>query len=147
MAEPAGRTMIVVDGRVLEMPSYRSASTARLEGSVAWWGSLALLGGSLLVLGAFVGADLGSATAIGGVVLFLVAAILAGAERYELATALGVSAVLWTSAGIAVYLGTDPSLIGSLLAFAIVGVVALVAGGLGALRKRSRDLRPVGPSP
>jgi hypothetical protein len=146
MVEPAGRSVAVIDGRVLEVPARRSASTLHLEGSVAWWGSLALLGGSLVVLGAFVGAGLGSEAAVGGVALFLATAILAGSERYEFATALGVSAVIWTSAGIAVNLGADPSWAGSFLAFAGVGVAALVAGGLGALRRRFRDLRHPDPA-
>jgi len=141
MGEPAGRIVMVTDGRVLEIPASRPARLSRLEGSVEWWESLAILGGSLLVLGAFVGAVLGSAAAICGFVLFLATAVVAGAERYEFATALGVSGVIWTSAGISVYLGTDPSLIGSLLGFAIVGAAALVAGMFGALRRRSGNPR------
>ncbi|MGA8711160.1 MAG: hypothetical protein WB786_08050 [Thermoplasmata archaeon] len=137
MTEPAGRTVLVVNGRVYEVPPRRSADLVRLEGSVIWWEALALLGGSLLILGGFLGADLGFAAALVGVALFFVTAVFAADERYEFATALGIAAVIWTSAGIAVDLGTDPSLIGSFLAFGIVGATMLIAGVLG-----SRSLAP-----
>lgn len=134
MEEYVGRNVTVVDGRVVEVPAHRSVGFPPLEGSVAWWEALALLGGLLVALGAFVAADWGSATAIAGVLLFFAAAILAGADRYEFATALGVAAVIWTSAGISVYLGADPSLLGSFLGFVIAGTAALVTGGFRTLR-------------
>ena len=147
MTEPAGRTIIVVNGRVEELPAhYPSRITGRGEATEGWI-SLALLGGLLLALGALVGTDQGSAAAIGGVVLFLATAVLGGAERYEFATALGVSGVVWTAAGMSVYLGIDPSLVGSFLGFAIVGVASVGAGTAGALRKRGRDSRGGKPVP
>jgi hypothetical protein len=93
----------------------------------------------VLLLGAFVGANWGSAAAIGGFAMFLTTAVLAGTERYELATGLGVSAVVWTAAGISVYLGVDRSLFGSFLGFAFFGSTALVAGVLGIRRSRLRE--------
>jgi hypothetical protein len=131
MAPPAERTVLVVNGRVHEVPARSSADGAHLEGSVAWWQSLALLGGLLLVLGILVGANVGVAAAIAGVGLFFATAVVAGDERYETATALGIAAVIWTSMGIALDLGTDPSLPGSLLSFAVVGAAMLIAGVLG----------------
>lgn len=149
MTGSGGRTVLLVNGRVLELPAVRSAQCVRLEGSVAWWSALAFLGGALVALGACVGAGLGSAAAITGVVLFLATGVLLGSERYEYATVVGVSAVLWTSAGIAVYLGTDGLLIDSLVVFALVGIAALVAGSLGAARARSKEALPsrAAPSP
>lgn len=139
MAEPAGRTVLVVNGRVIEMPAHRTTDRVRLESSPAWWGSLAWLGGALVVLGAFVGAGLGSATTIIGVSLFFATAILSGAELYEFATAVGASAVLWTSAGISVYLGADPSLVASMVALVVLGLVMLGAASVGIARTRSSD--------
>jgi hypothetical protein len=136
MDERVGRSIIVVNGRVLEIPAHRSVVFPPLEGSLAWWKSLALLGGMLVVVGAFVGADWGSAAAIGGVLLFFAAAILSGSERYEFATAVGVAALIWTSAGISVDLRADPSLIGSSLGFVVVGAAALLTGSYGILRSR-----------
>lgn len=138
MGEPAGRMIVVTRSGVVEVPASRSAHAVRLEDSVAWWGSLAVLGASLVVLGLIVGAALGSAAAIGGFVLFLATAVLVGDERYEVATAMGISGVIWTSAGISVSLGTDPSLVGSLVGFEIVGVLGLVVGVPGILRARVR---------
>jgi len=134
MDERGGGSVIVVNGRVLEIPAHHSVGFPPLEGSIAWWKSLALLGGMLVGVGAFVGADWGSATAVGGVLLFFAAAILSGAERYEFATAVGLAAVIWTSAGISVALGADPSLIGSFLGFVVVGAAALGTGGYRMLR-------------
>jgi hypothetical protein len=147
MAEPAGRTLILVNRRLHEVMTTSALDRVRLEGSAAWWGSLSFLGGSLLVLGAFVGANAGTAAAVGGVMLFFATAVLAGAEQYEFATALGVSALIWTSAGIAVYLGTDPTSFGSFLALTILGLAVLVTGGLGTLRKRPRGIPRPDPTP
>ncbi|MGD0587388.1 MAG: hypothetical protein ABSA63_01135 [Thermoplasmata archaeon] len=146
MAEPACRTILVVNGRVHEIPARRSSDRVRAEGSVTWWESLALFGGSLVILGLFVGADLGFGAAIGGVALFLATAILAGEGRYEFTTAVGTSAMVWTSSGIAVVLGTDPSLIGSLFCFVFVGVAALALGLLGRSRARSRGSEGFAPA-
>ena len=145
MNEPPGRSVVVINGRVHEIPAPRSVDWVRLERSVAWWASLALLGGLLILLGIFVGADLGLVSAIGGVALFFATAALAGDERYELATAAGVAGVVWTSSGIAVDLGTDPSLTGSLVVFAVTGAVMLLAGVLGARNPGpSKHLNTVG---
>lgn len=139
MSGSSERVVIVVNGRVLEIPAYHPTGPTALENSVAWWESVVLLGVALVVLGVLVGADLGSVAAVGGVALFLATGIVAGAERYEAATALGVAAVLWTSAGISVSLGVDPSLIGSLVAFATIGAVVIVAGSWGAARRRAQE--------
>jgi hypothetical protein len=130
--------MIRVNGRVLEIGPSRSATGGRLESSATWWESLAILGASLVLLGSLVNSALGSAAGIGGVVGFLAAAALAGAERFELATALGVSGVVWTSAGIAVYLGVDRFLWGSFLGFVAVGGFALILGGAKSFQRRAQ---------
>jgi len=141
MIESTERRVLVVNGRVHEVPARRSADSVRLEGSVAWWASLVVLGGLLVVLGALVGADLGVAAAIGGVALFFATAVLAGDERYEFATALGAAGVLWTSMGIAVDLGTDPAPTASLFVLASVGVLTMFAGVLGGLRRSGDEKR------
>jgi len=134
MEGPSERLVVVVDGRVHEIPAYRSAPGPELAGARRWRGALLLLGGLLLGLGGFVGANLGAEAAVGGVMLFLATAVVAGTERYELATALGVSGVVWTSAGMSVALGADPSLTGSLAGFVIVGLVAVGTAALGPFR-------------
>jgi len=77
--------------------------------------------------------------------LFFITAVLAGAERYEFATALGVAALLWTSAGVAVYLGLGGSPAAWFVAFASAGVATTVAGTAGALRLRSEEPRATTP--
>jgi hypothetical protein len=136
MAESLGRTILVIRGRVVEVPPSRADYRRDPR---AWWKALSLLGGTLLGLGVSVGAGLGPLSAIGGVALFVAAAVVAGSERYEFATALGCAGIIWTSAGIAIYLGTDPSLGLTVLAFAAAGFAALAVGILGAFRAR----RPV----
>jgi hypothetical protein len=136
MAEPVGRTILVLNGRVYELPPSRATY---LSGSVAWWGALALWGALVLGLGMVVGAGAGAWSAIGGVVCFLFAGVLVGSERYELATAVGASAIIWTSTGIAVYPGTDPAPGASALVLGVLGGLALVAGGTMALRRRDRS--------
>lgn len=139
MAEPAGRTILVINGRVLVIgPSHAT----RVGGRAAGWGCLALFGATLLALGIPIVAGVGSFAAIGGVVFFVAAGVVAGSERYSLATALGSAGVVWSCAGIAVYLGTDPSLTLSALVFAVVGTLLLFAGGWSALQHRRHVLRP-----
>lgn len=137
------RTILVINGRVYEVRPSRSVGSCYLSGSVAWWGALAVWGALVLGLAAFVGVGLGAMSAIGGVVWFLGAGVLAGWERYELATALAVSGIVWTSTGIAVYLGTDSFLGYTVIAFAVVGLVALVIGRVGAFRwAHGESVRP-----
>ena len=136
MEGPSERLVVTINGRVHEIPAYRPATGSRLGGAEAWWRPLLLLGGLLLVLAGFVGADLGSEAAVGGVALFLATAVVAGTERYELATALGLAGVFWTAAGISVALRVDPSLNASLLGLALVGLVSLAAGVLSVHRSR-----------
>jgi hypothetical protein len=135
--DPAGWRVIKVGDRFLEVTPSLSVGAFRAQRPDAWWSCLAVLGGSLLALAGLVGAGLGSVAAIGGVVLFLATAVAAGAERYAIATATGVAAVVWTSAGVSVDLGVDHSLFVSFLALASVGAAASIVGGLGALRRRS----------
>lgn len=140
MTEPEGRRVLVINGRILEVAAYRTAGPPRLENTVAWWESLVLLGGMLLVLSGFAAAGWGARAAIGGVVLFLVTAVLAGVERYEFATATGIAALLWTSAGVAVLLGLGGRPVDWFVAFAAAGVAMAVAGAAGAVRLRSAEL-------
>jgi hypothetical protein len=141
VGESARQFVVVSGGRVLEVPSSLAAHHAYLANSVAWWESLALLGASLAILGALTGAVLGTAAAICGFTFFLITAVIAGTERYEFATALGVSGIVWTSTGISVSLGTDPSLVGSFVAFEVFGVSSLAVGVLGAVRAKHRTGR------
>lgn len=141
MGEPARQFIVTSGGRVLEVPSSPAAHRAYLASSVAWWESLALLGASLAILGALTGAVLGTAAAICGFTFFLVTAVIAGTERYEFATVLGVSGIVWTSTGISVSLGADPSLVGSFVAFEVLGASSLAAGVLGAVRAKHRNER------
>jgi hypothetical protein len=141
------RPIIVADGRVLGPSAYRPSAFAELEDTVAWWSALAVLGGLVLVAGVLVGSGRGEVVAISGVALFFATAVLAGAERTELATALGVAGVVWTSAGISLALGTDPSWAGSLVGLAALGGLGLLTGFVGALRANSRSkpiLNPAG---
>ena len=131
--------MIVVEGRVLSPSVYRASSFVELEDTVAWWGSLATLGALLVAAGVLLGADRGELVAIGGVTLFFATAVLAGAERPEPATSLGVAGVVWTSAGVSLALGTDPSLVGSMLGLSVAGAILLALGAGGAVRAHARS--------
>jgi len=132
---------LYVDGRAVAPSVYRPASIVDLGNTVAWWSSLALLGAAVAAAGLLVAGGAGEALAIGGVALFVITASVAGAERIEPATALGASAMIWTSAGIALVLGDRPPL-GSVVApMLAVGMSFLVLGTLGALRAR-HDGRP-----
>jgi hypothetical protein len=133
------RPLIVVDGRLVSRSTYRPSSIVDLEDTVGWWSSLAFLGGLLLVAGLLVGAGEGEVVTLSGVAFFFGTAVLAGAERTELATPLGVAGVVWTASGISLVLGTDPSFLGSLLGFATAGGIAVVAGAFGAIRAHARS--------
>ena len=138
--EPTDRPFIVVNGRVLSPAAYRPSTLVDLEDTPAWWSSLALLGVLLIAAGALAGDGRGEAVAVGAVALFLTTAVLAGYERTELATATGSSGVIWSALGISTVLGTDPSLLGTFLGFALGGSLALAAGLLGVARlRRSAD--------
>jgi len=139
--------VIKVDGRFLEVTPSLSVGVFRAERPAVWWSSIALLGGLLLALGGLVGAGLGTPAAIGGVVLFFAAAVAAGAERYAVTTVTGVAAMVWTSAGVSVYLGVDRSLFLSFLALAVVGAAVSVVGGLGAVRRRPGNTSRAEPTP
>jgi hypothetical protein len=141
VGEPTGRTVITVRGRVLETPVSRSPDAARLEDSVAWWSALGTLGALLALLGYPVVEGWGSPVAVLGVLLFFATAVVAGAERYEFATALAIAGVVWTSFGIAVVLGTDPSRLGSLVVLELLGSITVTTGALGAWRARARERR------
>jgi len=128
MGGASERLVIVVDGRLHEIPASHPAGRARGQESKTWSSSLTTLGASLEVLGGIEYAGLGPETAICGFALFLVTAVLAGDGRYELATAVGVSAIIWTSVGVALVLGTVTPSVFALVALAVVGGVALFGG-------------------
>jgi hypothetical protein len=136
--EPATHPLIRVDGRVLAPTSYRPTPFVDLEDSVAWWTALSILGAFLALAGVLIGSGEGEATAIGGVALFFATAVSAGAERAEIASALGTAGVVWTALGIAVVLGTDTARVGSLLGLAVSGGAFVAAGAVGALRAGRR---------
>jgi peptidoglycan/LPS O-acetylase OafA/YrhL len=137
VTEPSGRPLIVVNGRVQELPPYRSSVLSLGEHRSDGWVAVAILGVLSMALGGLVAEDQGSAAAVGGVVWFLGTAVLAETERPELATALGVSGVVWTAVGISVYLGVDPSRAGTFVALVLLGAVAVLAGAVGLVRTRS----------
>lgn len=126
---------------MLPRTAYRPSTLVDFEDTVAWWAALASLGGLLVGAGVLVGLGTGDAVAISGVALFFATAVLAGFERIEAATAVGVAAVVWTAAGISVALGTDPSLVGSFVGLAGVGAVAVAVGCTGARRAATRAQR------
>jgi hypothetical protein len=142
MTESSERVVLVVNGRVHEIPAHRSPGGPGPRDAADWWVALIVLGGALVVLGGFVGFNLGPEAAVGGVALFVFTAIVAGVERNELATALGAAGVVWTSAGISVTLGADPWLLGSALGFAIVGVAVVAGGEIGVRRARASGAHP-----
>jgi hypothetical protein len=143
----ASRPPIVVDGRILAPSVYRPSTFVEFEDTPAWWSSLSALGALLLLAGVLVGARVGDAVAVGGVGLFFATAVVAGAERTELATALGASGVIWTAAGISVVLGTDPSTFGSFLGIGLCGVALLIAGIVGRARTGGIATDPGGDGP
>jgi len=141
MGDSADRTVLVINGRVTEIPAHQPGGPVRIENSVPWWESVALFGALLIGLAAFLGARDGAAAAVGGVALFLLTAVLAGTERYEFATAAGVAALLWTSAGVALYLGVGSAPAVWFVTFASAGSATTVAGTVGAVRLRSKGRR------
>jgi hypothetical protein len=138
----------MVNGRLVAPSAYGPSTFVDLENTVGWWSSLAVLGALLAVAGVLIGADLGDLVAVSGVALFFGTAVLAGAERTELATAFGTAGIVWTAAGISLVLRTDPTLVGSLVAFTFVGGAALAIGIVGAFRALARTSGPsrTGPS-
>ncbi|HXW66538.1 MAG TPA: hypothetical protein VEL82_01460 [Thermoplasmata archaeon] len=139
MDEDPGSPFIVIRGRVLSRSAYRPSSTIELADTPAWWSSLALLGALLAGAGLAIVAGGGETTAIAGVALFLLTAIVAGAERTEAATALAVGAIVWTAAGISVTVGTDGALAASGIGLGLAGGLAALLGTLGARRSGARE--------
>ncbi|HTW77735.1 MAG TPA: hypothetical protein VMG14_08260 [Thermoplasmata archaeon] len=138
MDADADRSPVIrVDGRIVPRSAYRPSPFDEIGDTPAWWASLALLGGLLVGAGALLGASDGSATAIGGVVLFLATAVVAGAERAEFATALAVAGVVWTAAGISMATGVDGAPLASLVGFGVVGLMLVGLGGTGLARGRT----------
>ncbi len=129
---------IVVGERVVPRSAYRPAPLGELADTAAWWGALGVLGAGLVAGGTLLGVRTGEVVAIGGVALFLLTAVAAGAERTELATALAVSGMVWTAAGISVVAGVDGSVFVTGLAFALVGAILLGAGIVGWATRRRR---------
>jgi hypothetical protein len=130
--------VLLVGDRVVPHTVYRPSPWSELSDTPAWWGALALLGGLITLAGATSGISSGEVTAIGGVLLFFATAVAAGAERTELATALALAGLVWTSTGIALAIGTDGSATGTLIAFAALGVALVVVGVAGAARSTRR---------
>jgi hypothetical protein len=123
-------------------PGYRPATLVELRDTVEWWNSVALFGGLMVGLALGAAAGSGEVVAIVGFALFLATAVVAGAERFEAATAVGAAAVIWTALGISLVLGTDPSPAGTALGFALVGAAA----GIGGVAGRRRVVRREGPA-
>ena len=111
------------------------------DGPLAPWAGLAVFGVLLTLLGLVVGWGFGSAAVVAGFCWFLGTAVLAGAEQRTLATALGASGIVWTSAGIAVLLRVDPSPWGSLVGFEPAGIAALVVAAWEVTRSRAAGRR------
>ena len=137
MGGEGGPPFVLADRRALERDRSSAVELLRVERTAAWYRSLGVLGGSMIVLGVLVGSNDALAAAIGGFVMLLATAIIGGAEKYELATVAGVSGVIWTSAGISGSLGTDPSPFVAFLTLALVGGFALATGVVGAVRLAS----------
>jgi hypothetical protein len=135
--EPRSSPFVVVGGRVLPHSAYRPTPLAELADTRAWRAALAVLGSLLVGAGVLVGSGSGEATAIGGVVLFLATAVVAGMERNEIASALAVAAIVWTAAGISVVTGTDGGLLASLIGFVLVGISFVAAGLMGIVHPRA----------
>jgi hypothetical protein len=135
--EPPSQPWLVLDGRLVRPSAYRPATFVDFENTAAWWSALAVLGALILGFSVLAGARYDESTAVAGVALFFVTAVLAGVERIELATAFGAAGVIGTSLGISLVLGTDPSLAATAWGFGIVGGAALLAGVVGALRTRT----------
>jgi hypothetical protein len=120
--------LIVVGDRIVPHSAYRPTPWAEVGDTPGWWAALAFLGGLLVVGGATVRLVGGEATAIGGVLLFFATAVLAGAERTELATGAAVGAMVWTATGISLAMGVDGSPYGTLLALAPAGLALTALG-------------------
>lgn len=136
---------IRVEGEPIARARYRPATFLEVEDSRAWWGAVAALGG-LAVLAGILAPFLGPSLAIGGVLLFLATAVLAGAERLELATTVGTAGMLWTAAGVSFAFGADRSPSTTALGFAAFGAATLVLAGFGIRRLRGRTKRISRPS-
>jgi hypothetical protein len=128
---------VVVRNRILPRSAYRPAPLAELANTPAWWAALAALGGLIVAAGALLGVGAGEATAIGGVVLFLATAAVAGAERSELATALAVAAIVWTAAGISEAMRVDTAHVATAVGFVTAGALFVGGGLAGASRARA----------
>lgn len=106
-----------------------------------WKRALAVLGALLVGEGAtlLVNAEW---AAIGGVALFLVAAVAAGSERLELATSLGTAGLCWVGGGVAATFGNVGSagIDGLLVAGALV--LAFAWFGVDASGRRTKRISP-----
>jgi hypothetical protein len=128
-ARPSDAARIVVGDRVVPRSAYRPSPWAEVADTPAWWGALALVGGLLVLAGGTAVLSSAEATAIGGVLLFFVTAVAAGRERAEWATGLAVSALVWTSTGIALASGADGAPYATLFALVVAGLVLALVGG------------------
>jgi hypothetical protein len=137
-AEHAGSPVVVVGSRVVPRSAYRPSPLGEIADTPAWWSAITVLGGLLVGVGILLALGSGTATAVGGVLLFLATAVVAGFERVELATSLALSAITWTAAGTSVVMGVDPAVGPTSVAFLAVGVVLLGLGVWGRARHRSR---------
>lgn len=142
MDPPPSRGLIYAGGRVFEPAAYRPSSVLRLEDTVAWWTAVAAFGFLLVAAGTMALGRSGTALAIGGVVCFLATAVVAGSERFELATVLAIAGVVLTSIGISIVLGTDPSILGTAIVLLIFGAFVMGAGAAGGRRAGARERLP-----
>jgi len=136
MRPAPSRTVRPAEGQLVDLPVGSVGSGVRGEAPNAWCQSAAVLGGGLVVLGVLVDRGVGTTTAIAGVSLFFATAVLAGFERYEWATAVGFSAIVWTAAGIAISLGTDRYPLGAAAGLGFAGAGLVVLGVVRARRRR-----------
>ncbi len=128
----------MVHGRVLAPAAYRPPTFGEVEDTPEWWSALGTFGALLLAAAILTGVGSGEVLAIAGVAFFLAAGVFAGAERIETATAVGVAAIVWTTAGIWVVRGGDSSPIATLVGLAVVGTLGLALGVAGTTRALRR---------
>jgi hypothetical protein len=131
----------VIDGRVVPTSAYRAPSSFSFERSPRWTLSLAVVGLLALVASAFVAVHAGETLVLTGVGLFFLTAVLAAADRPDLAAGVGFGAILFVSIGIALLLGTIPP--GPIAAAVAAGTGgALAIGGSVASRLVGTSPRP-----
>lgn len=130
----------MLEGEVVTPRAYRPSTAFDFEDTVAAWSALAIAGTLIAIAGLLVVAGMGEAATLLGVGLFFGTAVVAGADRIEVATALGVGGVICMAAGVSAVLGSDPSRLGPFVGLAAAGALATGFGGVGALRAHRRSI-------